>query len=303
MEIYSSIEEKDAFFKFGGSKIDNDKDFNAAVKHLMKMNSTGDFIFRGISEAKFQLFTTSQRYWEANAADKNDSEEYDNFIMKVIKKCKDWNNGTVLNLLKTYSISEKNSLAYLAFLQHYGAPTPLIDFTKNVSKAIFFAINDFGNFAQAADEIDNYFSIYFTYQNNTAYEVFHEVFQKSRKGEKHGEFDYINVSAHGIILLSDNNDELKILNNIRIANQEGMFFYNHSGIDPLEKVYKEFSNLLLEKIGREKFDEIYAHDHFAGCYNFHKKYAERMKEIVNNMGITKDFIYPDISQIRDFVLQ
>jgi hypothetical protein len=304
MELYKSFEEKSKYFKFGDLKIDNDKDFEEYTKLLAIQYSTGDFIFRGLSEAKYKLYNSSQRYWNgiANETNIDSHEDYDKYIRKLLRRCKMWNSSTVMNLLKTYNISENNSLAYLAFMQHYGAPTPLLDFTLNPHKAIFFAIGELSNYVASDTEIDNYFSVYSTYKNNTSYEVFGDIFKRSVKDEPEGEFDYMKVSNNGIILLDNNATELKIVNNMRIANQEGLFFYNHSPHLPIEEVYKDFADSSLSAIGKEKFDELLMHEHFSSCLNFHKKYASHINKVIKEMQITNEFMYPNINELRDFII-
>jgi len=302
MDTYTSFEEKDKYFKFGGIKIDNDKDFDHYTHLLMIQYSKKDFIFRGVSEAKYKMYNSAQRIWNSinNEETVVNEEEYDRFIIKLMTECKKWNSGTIPNLLNTYNIKINNSIAYLSFMQHFGLPTPLIDFTKNPNKAIFFAVDSLPDYyKKSLHEIDNYFSIYYTYQNNRAYEIFSDVFDKNRQNKLEGEFDYEDVTKNGTILLSDSRTEFKIVNNIRIANQEGIFFYNCSPYLSLEAQYKGFSDLLLEKVGIDKAKKMLVHDTFSGCFNIHKRYALHMKKTLNAMGITKEYIYPDISNLKE----
>jgi hypothetical protein len=304
LETYKSFEEKENFFQFGGMKIDTIERFNHFTHLLMVQYSKGDFIFRGLSEAKYKLFNSAQRKWKeiTNREDLSNESKYDDFIISLIGECKHWNSGTVNNLLKTYGISENNSIAYLSFMQHLGIPTPLMDFTKNPNKALFFAVNSIPeDFKESGDEIENYFSVYYTYQNNTAFEIFHTVMEKNRESRSSGEFDYLDLTRNSIILISDRKVEYQIVNNIRVTNQEGLFFFNNSPDMPIEEQYKTFANLLLEKIGREKFKKILAHETFSGCLNIHKKFVGHTKKLLNEMDITKAFIYPDISDLKSHI--
>lgn len=304
MDIYNNFEEKGKYFKFGEMKIDTNQKFDHYTRLLMLQYSKEDFIFRGVSEAKYKLYNSAQRNWFSIAQNDTyqDEEKYDNYIISLMTECKKWNSGTVPNFLKSYGISENNSIAYLSFMQHFEIPTPLIDFTKSPNKAIFFAVDSIPeNFIESENEIDNYFSIYYTYQDNVAYEIFNSVFEKNRNNRNEGDFDYEDLTKNNIILISDKNEEFKIINNIRIANQEGLFFYNNSPTLAIEEHYKEFADMLLDKVGEKKVKEMLVHETFSGCFNFHKKYVKHIKKILPDLELTREFIYPDINDLKEHI--
>lgn len=89
---------------------------------------------------------------------------------------------------------------------------------------------------------------------------------------------------------------------MRIINQEGLFFYNHSPYEPIESVYKGFYDLFVEKAGKEKADEIFLHDTFSGCLNFHKKYVTHTKEKLRELQITKEYMIPDIERLKRYCM-
>lgn len=301
MKVYKSFAEKSEYFNQGSIKINTDEDFNIYTKQLMNHNSKEDFIFRGVSEAKYKLYNSAQRDWANNKTfNKHQESQYNDHIHKQINICKNWNNNTIQKLFNTYNISEKNSIAYLAYMQHYEIPTPLLDFTQNVHNAFFFAINEIDYTKESHNEMDNYFSIYSTYQNNTLYEEFYKTFVNVRNLEQYGEFDYDNIVKSGLILISDRIREHKIINNIRIVNQEGLFFYNSSLCDPIEYVYRDFFLRLREKLTQKKIRELLIHEKFAVCYNFHKKFAKQINDILLKKEITLDFIYPNNKNLKEY---
>jgi FRG domain len=300
MEMYSSFEEKGTFFQFGEVKIDNDKDFNHYTHLLAIYHHKKDFVFRGLSESKYKLYNSAQRVWGQIASEEHveDGDRYDAFVIDLISECKKWNISTVPNFLKTYGIHENNSVAYLGFMQHYGIPTPLLDFTKNPHKALYFAIEALPNeFVDSQNEMENYFSVYYSYENNSAFESFAHVFAKNREKKASGEFDYSDLTKNGIFLASERTEEFKVVNNIRIANQEGLFFYNNSPFKSLEEQYKGFADQMFEKFGEKKCEELLIHKTFCGCFNFHKKYVPGIKKIIEKMGITREFVYPDVNDL------
>lgn len=298
MENYLTLNEKLKYFKIKELKIDNDEKFDYYSKLLFLQNENKEFIFRGLPEAKYKLYTTAQREWESQKSVFND---YSFFIDNLINNCKKWNNNSIINLFKSYKISEYNSIAYLAFMQQHGIPTPFIDFTKNLYIALYFATENINYDEKYSNDIDSYFSIYSTYQNNTAFEIFNDTFQKSRIKENYGKFDFNNYSKNRIFLVTDKCKEFKIINSNRIVNQEGIFFFNNHQSEPIESVYKDFSNELEKIIDKNELEKIYIHDSFASCFNIHKKYARKIKEVLKKKGIDKEFIYPDISKLKDFI--
>lgn len=306
METYQSLEEKEIFFQFGSNKIDNESDFIKYTNLLFAQNSRNNFIFRGVPEAKFKIFNTAQRVWFeiSKISEFSNEEKYDEFIIKLLTECKKWNSETVPNLLKTYGVNEKNSISYLSFMQHFGLPTPFVDFTKNVNNALYFAVEYLpDDFKESKNEIDNYFSIYSNFQDNTFFEGFIEIFNLNRDNMNIGEFDYQDITKNGIILITDEINEFKIVNNMRIANQEGLFFYNNSPNLSLEEQYKLLADMYLDKFGETIFEKLLATKTFSGCFNIHKKFAKRIKDTLTDMKITKEFIYPDIADLKDKILK
>ena len=65
-----------------------------------------------------------------------------------------------MKYLDKIGLDPENDLAVLSFLQHYGCPTPLLDWTYNFSNALFFSVQNLDK--QTANwEIEKYFCVYF----------------------------------------------------------------------------------------------------------------------------------------------
>jgi hypothetical protein len=269
------------------------------------MSETNDFIFRGVDEAKYKMFNSAQREWLSKnyAQDEYDNIHYDAFIINKIQKAKEWNNGTILNLFKTYKISEYDSLAFLAFLQHYQIPTPLLDFTSDPLNALYFAVEKINYVTESPNEIDNYFSIYCNYQNNSSFEIFYDVYLKNKSNVEKNVLDYEYLTLNNILLITDRYEEFKILNNIRIANQKGLFIYHNNPRESLESQYKDFIIYFEKEIGEKKFKELLMHDTIAICFNIHKKYAKHIKNRLSEMGVTNDYIFPKIEMLMEYIVK
>ena len=205
LEEYSSFEEKKEFFNNGEIKIDHN--IEKIFEEIKKFKEEGDsFIFRGCSEAKYRLYNSAQRLYINQELHKqvppdSISEHYKDFISKLIESCKKWNNGVIKKLLENAGIQEDNSLAYLSYMQHYGVPTPFLDYSYNPYDSLFFAIDNLND--QSSDnEIDNYFSFYYTYTKSTVFESWKYVFDKNVKQKDIISYDDIDLNEMSIILTS-----------------------------------------------------------------------------------------------------
>ncbi|RZK04109.1 MAG: FRG domain-containing protein, partial [Flavobacterium sp.] len=269
---YKKISDKKQYFQNGDIKvvINIDRIFD----ELDKLHKNGDFIFRGCSEAKYKLYNSAQRFYINNELYRQVKKEevtvhYDFFVESLIEECKSWNNSTVKSLLKASSINEENSLAYLSYMQHFGVPTPFLDFTFNPYLALFFAIENV-SYVASDTEIDNYFSIYYTYQNATIFEGWKHVFDTKGQDLGKGKISYTEVNRNSMHILLPETESYKILNNTNIINQEGLFFYNNHPFKTLEEHYLEFSKAIKKQLGEQKFKEMLMLDTFANCFNIHK---------------------------------
>lgn len=118
-----------------------------------------NFVFRGVSEAKYKLYTSGQRSW----INGNKSLSYEDYINDQLsylrtKPC------AFLNIPYFYYNNIKgdcSDIYLLSLLQHYGSPSPLLDFSINFEIALCFATNSSTvNYNKELTEIENYFSIY-----------------------------------------------------------------------------------------------------------------------------------------------
>jgi hypothetical protein len=298
LEEYNNLDEKKVFFKNGETKID--KNINILFSKITEFQEKGNgFIYRGSSEAKYRMYNSAQRLYISQELHKQVpedriSEHYRKFITELIESSKNWNNGVIKKYLLSSGIDENNALAFLSYMQHYGVPTPLLDFTFNPYVALFFAIDNL-TYIPSNNEIDNYFSFYYTYTEATVFESWKHVFDENLK-KADISYETVDLNCMGIIL--PNNALYKIINSVNIINQEGLFLYNNHPWYPLERTYYEDIELTKIEIGQEKFDDLLMHDNISGCINIHKSLIPALKIKLNEMGITKNYIYPDMNDFK-----
>lgn len=173
---YNCLSEKGALFS-ENKVISNPKDFISWYKGMKEeeKNHKLHMCFRGISEAKYKNYTTMQRLWLLRDM-KDLNLDYKQEVIKIINRNKrDSNFARYMNALGVTI----NDWLILAFLQHYGGATPLIDFTKSIETALYFACDGI-KYNTGTAEIDKYFSIYY-FKSVDANKVISSVTQKGRR--------------------------------------------------------------------------------------------------------------------------
>lgn len=150
LEEYKSVDEKKEFFQY--QQINTEEEFK---KVYDKLKNSQSCIFRGVREAKFKLYTSAQRVWIENDFDKS-GVSYVDFIKKLLSELE--KEKIISKYCKSLN-KIPNDVFGLALLQHYSAPTPLLDFTTDKDIALFFALQ--GLISDDTEVgIDEYFSVY-----------------------------------------------------------------------------------------------------------------------------------------------
>lgn len=153
LKEYSDFTEKGKIFDI--HTIDNKDELDGLILSVKSMKAKP--FYRGVSEAKYKIYTSAQREWITKELS-NTKLKFDDFIEILISEVKSQRN----NLMKRYFKSldyNVNDLLALSFLQHYGAPSPLLDITSNIYKSLFFCFYKM-SFIPSENIIDNYTSLY-----------------------------------------------------------------------------------------------------------------------------------------------
>jgi len=135
---YRNFNEKGKFFIDGDLVINTKDEFDKCFEEITNEELIGRFSFRGCGEAKYKLYSSSQRFWIEKELDK--CFDYNSFVLKLIENSKEWNNKTISKFFNPRGIDFSNSIAYLSYMQHFNVPTPLLDFTENPCVGLFFAV-------------------------------------------------------------------------------------------------------------------------------------------------------------------
>lgn len=317
LPIYNDLEQKRDFFSNGKKEsfiIDTKtsldkwfKDVQDEEKVETEIDATA-LIYRGMTEAKYKLLTSSQRLWISNEMHQWANKTYIQFISELVNKA---NKNTLIKKvfdLYNYSRSDRE-FPILSLLQHYGAPTPLMDWSYNNNVAFFFATDGLKKKEFPKENIDDYFSIYrinkrkykreliniidfipkelypeiksFTdigdkIENPLSNSIFY-ISDFERKGESTGE-----TNPFGKLMIRTKKPITSVYNH-NIIPQEGLFIFNPFSQKTLEEIF----NIDLKNGGwnlaLQPFD----------CFNIHKDLAEYLRrKIDKKFNINKSFIYP-----------
>ncbi len=282
MRFYKALQEKSQYFIKRNLKIDKLSDL---LELLKEFDSSGksEVLFRGQPEAKFMLYSSLQRLWIDRKLEKH-YESYRELIINLINNSKEWNTGLITRYLRN-SGRQENDMSILSIMQHYGVPTPLLDFTYDISKSLFFAIQSLDS-SPPGSEIERYFSIYFIYRNNPVLALSHG----------HAEINLDLMLNSGITLIDNDDEAYRIQNNLNILNQEGAFIFNSSPKDPLEKHYYKYVSKLSRTSGTDYPPEI------GGCININKTLAIPIQKHLQEKGINNRSMFPDLNQLQRDIL-
>jgi hypothetical protein len=141
---------------FDAINIENKTDLDNLIEEWTKKDNNKTIIFRGLTEAKYKLINSAQRFWNGEELDRL-GRSYEEFIQTEIDKAKGFHNRLLEKFYDAFG-HPAYDLSILSFLQHYKAPTPLLDFTYNFDSALFFATDGLKH--NPSVDIDNYCSIY-----------------------------------------------------------------------------------------------------------------------------------------------
>ncbi len=295
LRIYKGLTEKRRFFhKSRSSNHYNLEQINQFDdwynKELSLDNSTKRIIYRGMSSAEYKLYNSAQRFWILNSLTMWKGKEHTEYL-KMFK--------FMLNRAKKDFLFEKVFEFYklkkweidfplMSILQHYGSPTPLLDWTYNLDVALYFATEQIKYFGKSNSPKD-YFSIYkidksfnhdYTFINLKGVSI-----NDTPKVDDY--FKYVD-QKNKIYFLSDFEDfaikkkniigQFTSIYNQNIIPQEGMLIFNPFPTDPFEEYFSKAS---------PSKKPIY-------CVNIHKHMAEYIRRRLKKKRITKSFIYPSI---------
>lgn len=320
MEIdkYIDIREKALFYNL---KLVETKE---QLDEILKTYSTSkSYFYRGVSQATYKLYTSGQRFWKTYDY-KSINVNYLEFVKKYSTSALEQNNGLLKKYFDKFSLHNLE-IAILSYIQHYGGPTPLLDFTTNLYKALFFCIDN-AEIVPTDNTINNYVSLYIVDQNNIHLidyqkqlsEIENSVYcnvdklYKSKKVDKktHVELKKAIINSRKRDLVTTlNKDHLYLIkncdskisfnilpnNNLNIISQDGVFILNPDDSKPLEEI---ITFGFIDKITKKKAEIEFLRDLTSKknkqitCIEIHKRLLPHIDTILKFKRINRKSIYP-----------
>ena len=316
LPTYKNFQEKDLFFKAVTTepynKIETTGKFNMWYDQLSTPykdpNDKYNYFFRGMTEARYKLYTSSQRIWITNQMQEwGPSFTYLKFVQNLIDASKE--EPLFKKVFDYYGLHDSEvDFPLLSVLQHYGAPTPLMDWSYNLDVALYFATEDVSLPDNSTNEIDDYFSVYcinktkqrselksiFAYIDNTFPDLLS--FQE----------DDTNPSSNFVVYISDFEVDQQQSHNynltasaapaVKKTQHRPMTVYFNQNILPQEGlfIFSPYSEKTLEECFNAGSGDFNLTPFV--CYNIKKDLAEYIRRKIGANKITSGFIYPKLNE-------
>lgn len=328
MAEYGSTLQKSLYFD--QTNIDTVEQFDEIFEELKNKE---DLLFRGAREAKWRLYSSLQRHWVTDKLYES-QVTYQEFLESLVEHARNGQKKALSKFLDLNGIDPNNDIAVLSFLQHYGCPTPLLDWTYSFLNSLYFALDGIET-EDSPREIDNYFCVYHIEEKYFKTSIIKEIINEGLKGEheklkanviensrKEGvEKDQIGkifsetrlqlmakmMYGRGLVTHLTKIENLINFpisyfsdfdkdNDLQFSLNNNMNIVNQYGAF----VWNADSSKPLEQMGNEQIVEENGDAdgyRFCSCYNINKDLIDHVRNRLNKEGVVKEFIYPDPSEI------
>jgi hypothetical protein len=280
---YFNILEKQNFVNIV-NEISSDEDFEKFKSLIQDLSRDDNLLWRGMGDADLKLYNSCQRYFE-RISYKHRHAQYIDLIRNLLDYVASWNNSTVNNYLESQDVFN-DPVAIMTLMQHFGFPTPLLDFSKNPYVSLFFSSSS-SQYDFSKDELKNYSSLYCLNIHNNKLKLFNESY-KTHFGAYRDQFEQL-VSTP-LLRIADDQPQYKIGTSLNIINQAGSFIYSNSPTDPFEIM-----------IGKN--DKTAEGVFTFQCWHIHKRFNHQIRVMLERSphNINQEYIFPDLyKMIEDF---
>lgn len=270
---------------------------------LMQEERHKEYFYRGLSRASYKLYTTGQRYWiEKDLGTSDRFPDHHHMYQGFLHHLKSSAHMPFAELFKRWGLSKDDDLALLSFLQHAGAPTPMLDMTEDPFVALYFASTGSSDVSGDNFETDEYFSVV-TFPRRAAKAMNREYKRAVDLHRPRPDMDAGKVYAQymffseglALVLHPDELQEIlgegrgQVVNNLNIINQKGLFVYTSTADLPLMELirHNEARNPSPPPTERLISSSI-------RCVDIHRALAGYVQDKLAALqpAINEDFIFP-----------
>jgi hypothetical protein len=269
-------------------------DFNSLLTLLKNYEDKGAF-FRGHADASWKLYTSAQREWIQKDL-YNIFPDYPTYLSAFLLFIRNNFKTRIQGLCK-----EDYDISIFSILQHYGSPSPLLDFTSKAANALYFGTSLSSPYNGC--ELNSYFSIYIIQAGGVRTPFSNDLVNLEDILQQYFEnMDTVHKQV-GNVPGSDPNDakSIKILKGFRmiyvkengtiylkIANpridlQNGLFLFSmQNPTDPFELI---FTGKTAEEVDLESSDLFLPK---IICLDIHKTLVPSIQEYLLTVNVTKN---------------
>ncbi len=324
---YETLLQKSIFFT--QTNVETKEEFDEVFD---KFIDSRNILFRGLNEAKYRLYSSLQREWiTSKLYEKHPS--YEAFLSTLIKNAKLQEGEILSKYLNKIGIDSENDLAVLSFLQHYGCPTPLLDWTYSFPNALFFATQNLKK-PEGKWEIEKYFCVYYLeeefFEKASLQQVFATGLKKQKEKLKNEFIEQVKSSRVfegfiGKLITPEHIDKMfyqlhgkqlmTYMTKIEKLVKAPMLYFSDDKTDEHLKYNLNTSMNIVNQNGvftwnasptkpieHIPFEKSKASENnkvvlFSKCININKQLVRHVKKRITKLGINQKYIYPDARRI------
>lgn len=202
MRQYHDLEEKSRYFR-ENIVID---DINNCAFLNRYINS--HYFFRGVSNASYMIYSSLQRKFIDRIAT-IPTLSMPNFSKEIMSRFR--NSEVLTKAFRKEVQTYESEIAAWAFIQHFGGPSNLVDFTPKLETALFFATGEGKKYLphDNSKSLNNYISIYILPDNKYVTGNVNEIFVSGGESARHLLDDWNKENPNIPIDTSDVDNEMR----------------------------------------------------------------------------------------------